>query len=362
MVGGAGSKRRYIAWRSEMKTRIESLGRYLPEREVSTSELISRMAMKPGFDLEKITGIKTRRVRSEDESSTTMAINAAEDCLSHSKYKPEDIDVVINASITRTRDGQKDFCFEPPRSLFYKEYLGARHALNFDITNACAGMATGAYILDNMIKAGQVKTGMVISGECITPIADTAVKEISEPIDDQFASLTVGDSGAAFIMDGRGSNGEGFDFVEIMTSAELSHLCIGQPSEKSAGMAMYTKSIEFQAVKAPSIFSNFLEELCENRSEPFEAAAYDYIIGHMIAVDSNRKYVKAIGEHFNVEPPEGLIVVQDLGNTSSTSMFVSLYTHLQNKRLKKGDRLLFIVLASGATFGLMSLTLGDLEV
>jgi 3-oxoacyl-[acyl-carrier-protein] synthase III len=346
-----------------MKTRIESLGLYLPEQEVATSELISRMDMKPQFDLEKITGIKTRRVRSEDESSTTMAVNAAEDCLSHSKYRPEDIDVVINASITRTRgEGQKEFCFEPPRSLFYKEHIGARHALNFDITNACAGMATGAYILDNMIKAGQVKTGMVVSGECITPIADTAVKEISEPIDLQFASLTVGDSGSAFIMDGDVSDGEGFDFIEITTSGELSHLCIGQPSDQNAGMAMYTKSIEFHAVKAPQLFANLLEEISEKRGEPVEVGTYDYIIGHVISVDNNRKFVQAIGEHFDIDPPEGLILIQNLGNTSSTSMFVGLYMHLKNKRLKKGDRLLFISLASGATFGLMSLTLGDLEV
>ncbi len=233
-----------------MKTRIESLGMYLPEREVSTTELLSRMAFKPEFDLEKITGIKKRRVRSEVESTNTMAINAAEDCLSHSTYKPEDIDIVINASITRTRERQKVFC-EPPMSLLYKEYLGAHQALNFDITNACAGMATGTYILDSMIKAGQVKTGIVISGECITPIADTALKEISGPIDDQFASLTVGDSGAAFIMDGHGSAEEGIDFIEFMTAAEHSNLCFGQPSERNAGMAMYTKTMGMHDADTP---------------------------------------------------------------------------------------------------------------
>ncbi len=56
------------------------------------------------------------------------------------------------------------------------------------------------------------------------------------------------------------------------------------------------------------------------------------------------------------------MVVQDLGNTSSTSLFVVLYTYLQNKRLKKGDRLLIIPVASGLNFGVLSLTLGDLEV
>lgn len=344
-----------------MKTRIESLGLYLPEREVSTSELVSGMAVMPEFDVEKITGVKKRRVRSEAQSAYTMAINAAEDCLSHSAYKPEDIDVVISASITRTREGGK-FFFEPPMSLLFKEHLGAHQALNFDITNACAGMPTGTYILDSMMKAGQVKTGMVISGECITPISETAVKEISGQMDDQFASLTVGDSGAAFIMDGNGSAEEGIDFIEFMTVAEYSDLCIGGPGKRNAGLAMYTKTPGMQAADTPGTISKLIEEVFEKRGERFETAAYDYIIAHQVSVPKNRHYMKAIKEHFNTEPPESLMVVQDLGNTSSTSLFVVLYTYLQNKRLKKGDRLLIIPVASGLNFGLMSLTLGDLEV
>jgi 3-oxoacyl-[acyl-carrier-protein] synthase III len=344
-----------------MKTRIESVGMYLPEREVSTSELVSRMPIKAEFDVERITGIKKRRVRSESESAYTMAINAAEDCLSHSTYRPEDIDIVISASITRSRGGEK-FFFEPPMSLLFKEYLGADQALNFDITNACAGMATGAYILDSMLKAGQVKTGMVISGECITPIAETAVKETSGEINDQFASLTVGDSGASFIMDGKGSAEEGIDFVEFMTAAEYSDLCIGQPAERNAGIAMYTNIQGMHDANTPGTISKLIEAVFEKRGGPFEAAAYDYIIAHQVSISKNRNYIRSIKEHFNTEPPESLMVVQDLGNTSSTSLFVVLYAHLQNGRLKRGDRLLIIPVASGLNFGLISLTLGDLEV
>lgn len=345
-----------------MKTRIESLGLYLPEREVSTSELIARMKNQPAFDLEKITGIRKRRVRSEVESTYTMAIDAARDCLSHSSYQPEDIDIVISASITRNKDGEKGF-FEPPMSLFLKKHLGAHDALNFDVTNACAGMITGAYILHNMIKAGQVRTGMVVSGECITGIADTAVKEISEPIDDQFASLTVGDSGAAFIMDGLGSAEEGIDFVEFMTAAEFSPFCIGQPSEKNAGMAMYTKTQDLHTADTVGMIPKFIEEVFDRRGQAFDATAYDYIITHQVSVYLNRSYLKSIREHFGLEHlPESLMSVQDFGNTSSTSHFVVIYNSLKEKKMKEGDRLLIIPVASGLNYGLMSVTLGSLEV
>ncbi len=297
-----------------MKTRIESLGLYLPERELSTSELVSGMPVEPQFDVERITGVRKRRVRSDGESAYSMAINAAEDCLSHSAYRPEDIDIIINASITRSRDGEK-FFFEPPMSLLFKEHLGAHQALNFDIANACAGMATGVFILDGMMKAGLVKTGMVISGECITPIAETAVKETMGEINDQLASLTVGDSGASIIMDCHGSAGEGIDFVEFMTAAGYSDLCIGGPARANAGLAMYTNIQGMHDADTPGTISRFIEAVFEKRGEAFEAAAYDYIIAHQVSIPKNRKYVKSIEEHFNIEPPESLMVVQDLGNT-----------------------------------------------
>ncbi|MBU1172168.1 MAG: 3-oxoacyl-ACP synthase [Proteobacteria bacterium] len=344
-----------------MKTRIESLGAYLPVKEVSTSELISRMAMEPTFDLEKITGIKKRRVRSENESTYTMAIEAAEDCLSHSTYKPEDIDIIISASITRTKEAQMTY-IEPPMSLFIKNHLGAHHAMNFDITNACAGMNTGAYILNNMIKAGTVRRGMVVSGECITPIADTAVREISEPIDDQFASLTVGDSGAAFIMDGCGTDTEGIDFIEFMTTAGYSHMCLAMPSETGAGIAMYTK---VQAMHKKDLIHEiplFIQDVFEKRGTPFDPAGFDYIIPHQVSIGAIKSYMKSVREHFNTELPDTLVVVEDLGNTSSTSHFVVMYTYLKNKQLKKGDRLFILSTASGLNVGLMSMTLGDLEV
>ncbi|MBN1288656.1 MAG: 3-oxoacyl-ACP synthase [Actinobacteria bacterium] len=344
-----------------MRTRIESIGLYLPEREVTTSELISGMKTKPAFNLERITGIKARRFRSEDESTFTMAINAAENCLSHSRYEPEDIDLVISASISRLKEGTTAL-YEPPLSLLYKKRLGAFQAENFDINNACAGMTNGIRILDAMIKAGQVKTGMVVSGECISPIAETAVKEISDPIDDQFSALTVGDSGAAFIMDGGGSAEEGIDFVETTTVSKYSHLCIGQPSDKNAGYAMYTKTKEMLSPETLSVIPRFIEEVFEKHGKPFEASAYDYIITHQVSVRRCKAYMNAIKEYFNADPPENLLVVDDLGNTASTSIFVSLYTHLENKRLKKGNRLLLISTASGINYGLVSMTLGDLEV
>lgn len=224
--------------------RFESLGVYLPETIVTTKELIGRMKNPPSFDLEGLTGISNRRWRSETDDSFKLAAQAAKKCLNKSNFKPADLDAIIFCSITRFKDGL-NYWLEPGMSVMLKQELGLREsAVGFDITNACAGMWTGIYLLNSMIKSGAVRNGMVLSGECITTIAETAVKEIKDPIDDQFASLTVGDSGVAVILDEASGCGEGINSIEMLAIAKYADLCFGMPSVENPGVAMYTKAIE----------------------------------------------------------------------------------------------------------------------
>ena len=122
-------------------SKFESIGAYTPEKVVSTKELMNKIKNRTPLDLERITGIKNRRVRSECESSLSIAIAAAEDCLRVSKYKAEDLDIIINTSITRFQEAYT-FFLDPPFSLMIKRAINAHNAMNLDITNACAGMMT----------------------------------------------------------------------------------------------------------------------------------------------------------------------------------------------------------------------------
>ena len=339
------------------KNRFESIGVYTPSNVVSTQELIGKMKVAPLFDLEKLTGIKNRRYRSKDEDSFSIALAAAKDCLKRSSYKASDIDIVIYTSITKFINGFK-YVFEPSFSSYLRNEIGAVNAMNFDIMNACAGMLTGAYILDSMIKAGLVKNGMVISGECITPIADTAIREISEPIDEQFASLTVGDAAAAFIMDHSPDNEEGIDFIEFITLAEYSHFCFGMPSAKHEGVAMYTKAIELHSVGIKS-----LPVLVGDLFKKYKISTvdFDYAIPHQTSMRAIQTGMKTCSEYFN-PLPEILYVIQDFGNTASTSHFVVLYKHLKEKKLKKNPRVLLLSQASGIVMGFLGMTIKSLEV
>ena len=343
-----------------IKSRFESIGLYLPERVVTTRELLSQMNKKPEFDFEKITGIKERRVLSDSENSLTLAIDAAKNCLKNSQYVIGDIDVIIYTSITRHVEGLK-MLFDPPISLLIKKELGAHKAINFDISNACAGMITGAYALNSMIQSGIVKNGLIVSGESISHIANTAVKEIENPIDEQFASLTVGDSGAAIILDKSPNEDEGIDFIDLITFAEHAHLCYGMPSKQNPGIAMYTKSTEMHRVAIDN-WPILLEETLKKLGKDFHKEEYDFIILHQTSTRAIHAFMKAGEDHFRKEMPQSLFSVEKFGNTSSTSHFVVMYNGIKEKKIKKGSKIIFIPLASGMVIGCLSAIIGELKV
>ena len=105
--------------------RFESLGTSLPERRVTTAELMATTRHRTRIDLERLTGIREHRVCGPGESSLSLAIDAARDCLRHSHHTGADLDMVINASITRYVDGTTHR-FEPPLSASIKQAIGAR--------------------------------------------------------------------------------------------------------------------------------------------------------------------------------------------------------------------------------------------
>jgi 3-oxoacyl-[acyl-carrier-protein] synthase III len=346
-------------------TRFESIGIYLPSNVLSTSELVRQMSYQPLFDLRQITGIESRRVHDKRpdsyEDSFILALRAAEDCLSRSRYDAGDIDVVISASITRFK-GADRFYFEPSFAHALAGALGARSAVHFDVSNACAGMMTGVAILDRMIKAGVVRNGLVVSGEQITAIAETAVKEIAEVYDPQFGSLTVGDSAAAIIVDESTSDADRIHYIELMTCAEYSHLCIGKPSDRNQGIALYTDNQQMHKEDRSRLWTTFQSDFLAKRGSTFAAEGYDYIIHHQVSTrfisNLNRYGEKAFGTRM----PESLAVVDRYGNTSTTSHFLVLHDHLASGRAKKGATYLFVPAASGVVTGCVSATITSLEV
>ncbi|MGW4366369.1 3-oxoacyl-ACP synthase III family protein [Nocardia takedensis] len=346
-------------------SRFESLGAYLPSTVLTTRELLSRLSQAPSFDLEKITGVRERRVHDTSpdnyEDSYALALKAAQDCLSRSRYAAADLDVIISTSITRSRHATRMY-MEPSFAGSLARELGAPAAISFDVSNACAGMLTGTYLLDRMIRSGAVRNGMVVSGEAITPIADTAVAEISEKYDLQFASLSVGDSAAAVILDEAVDDADKIHYIELMTASEYSNLCLGMPSGKSNGVALYTDNRRMHNEDRFLLGTNAQRSYLAARGREFADEAFDYVIHHQFGAAAI-PWMNAICEReFKAPMPPDLRVIDKYGNTSTTSHFIVLHDQLSQQSLPAGSKLLMIPAASGIVTGFVSTTISSLKV
>lgn len=346
-------------------SRLESLGAYLPSAVMSTPELLGRLGKVPPFDLFRITGISERRVADDTSDSPedclTMAIAAARDCLDRSRYSPQEIDIVISCSISRTTDGRR-LQFEPSFAHRVAEELGAHSAIRFDVSNACAGMMTGVYLLDRMIRSGEVRNGLVVSGEHITPIAFTAAREMEDSRDPQFASLSVGDSAVSVVVDRAVDDADVIHDIELMTCAEYAQLCLGMPSDETGDLAMYTNNKEMHAQDRLSLWPAFHRDRLAADGRRFADEGYDFVIHHQVGsrfVD----VMSQVGESaFETPMPQSLSVVEEFANTATTSHYLVLRQALAERRIPKGSKVLMVPAASGVVTGFLSATVSSLEV
>ncbi|MBP8981241.1 MAG: hypothetical protein KBG09_08380 [Syntrophobacterales bacterium] len=337
-------------------SRFESIGVKVPDRRLSTQELMSGVRMWGKFDLEGLTGIRERRVCGENENSYSLSREAALDCLRYSSYRAEDLEMIICCSISKYKNGNT-YVFEPPLSLYVKEAIGATRALNFDIANACAGMLTGVSIMNDFIRRGVIRCGMVISGENITSISRNAVPKVKTILSSQLASLTVGDCGAAVVLERSPEGKAALAVTDYVTLARYSDLCIGWACTDSPGAQMVTDARKIHQV-AISDMPPIIEKALQATGLSF--GDIDHIVPHQTSMRAIRSGDKRLAHYFGVRAKNIVVNLQEFGNTASTSHFLALYRFLKEKRFKQGERMMLIALASGLIIGVVIFTMDDL--
>ena len=337
---------------------IESIGVYLPPRTYSTDEVLSDCEKPLRFPLEKITGIRSRHIAGEDEFSIDLAQKAIVNCFDHSKYTPADIDILVCCNISRV-DAPFSLTFEPCTAIRLKKHFGLEHALVFDISNACAGMFTGMYIVDALLKTGAVRRGMVVSGEYITHLTSTAQKEIEGFMDSRLACLTLGDAGAAVILEQSTDERLGFQSFDMQTLGTYSSFCIAKEAE-TEGWVMFTDAVNMTDAAIKSGGKYALDVIRKTGSSP---DSFQHLIMHQtsrMSLDSARREINLLLKSDCFHAGNTIVNLEHRGNTASTSHIVALADHIHNQRIQAGDRVVFSISASGLTVGAALYTLDDL--
>jgi 3-oxoacyl-[acyl-carrier-protein] synthase III len=335
--------------------RIESVGVKLPARRLTTKDLMNRTRHRTRIQLERLTGIHERRVVGPGENSFTLATGAARDCLAHSMHQASDIEMLINTSITRSKGGFSQ-SFEPPLSLYIKQAIGAARAVSFDLSNACAGMLTGVFLLQDLIARGEISCGMVVSGEYISHLSWNAAQQVRSLFSQQLASLTLGDAGAAVIVERASHSVPGIEVIGFTTLAEHSRLCLAFPSTVGPGAQMYTRSRTLQKVAIQDMPALVAEVIGE---AGIDLADIDYLIPHQTSARAIRKATLEFARQLGARPRHVVVNLEEYGNTSSTTLFVALHKYLAEQRLHKGDRVMLLAIASGLEIGIAIFTVGE---
>jgi len=186
---------------------LDTFGYELPPRVLTSEEIENRLAplynrlKLPMGRLELMSGIRERRLWLEGTRPSEAAALAGRDVLRRADVDPAEIECLIFTSVSRDM-------MEPATASFVHNRLGLPSTcLIFDISNACLGFLDGMVMLANMIELGQVKNGLVVSGETAEELLESTLRTLvidktlnRKSIKPAFASLTIGSGSIGLYM------------------------------------------------------------------------------------------------------------------------------------------------------------------
>ena len=341
---------------------IESYGTYLPQTTVSSHKTAKAVTQVKFIPLRYVTGIKKRRVTST-LSAYDLAALAMEKCLSRSRYLPEDIDLIINCNICKSSADGKEIYYEPTTAMKLRHAFNLTNAICFDINNACAGMFTAIHIANHLIADGSIRRALIVSGERISHLTETAQREIRDLRDPRLACLTLGDAGAALLLDATSDPSYGIVHSTMKTLTEHSKLCVAFPTKEShGGIIMHTQSKKLTMAGRSESAKYLFEQTAQNK---MQFCRNTLIITHQVSKGLPPQFVKTINElsgSKRLRNSQMFNNVANVGNTASTAHIVAFAKAIASKRLKKEDEVIFVTQASGLVIGLLHYKLDNLPV
>ncbi|MEJ5339155.1 MAG: beta-ketoacyl-ACP synthase III [Aquificaceae bacterium] len=298
---------------------IKGMGDYTPQ-EVLTN-----------FDLEKLvdtsddwittrTGIKERRI-AKSETLTEMAYRASLQALEEAGVNPEELDVIILATLT------PDLGF-PASACLLQARLGASRAYAFDISAACSGFLYGLEIANSMISSGKAKHILLVGAEKLSQIVDWT---------DRSTCVLFGDGAGAVLLS---SEGDG----ELLSSV--------MRSDGNYWEILYAERCGYIKMKGKELFKLAVRSMAEVCEEVLQRAGVSIEeVSLLVPHQANIRIVQALAERLGVPTEKVYSNIHKYGNTSAASIPIALREAYREGRLKKGDLVLLTAMGGGLTWG-----------
>ena len=333
------------------KVCVEGFGYKLPENVVSSADIeewlkpVYQRLKLPEGRLELMTGIKERRFWASDTRPSDAAIMAGKDALEKTGVEVSDVDCLINCSVCR------DF-LEPATASVVHSGLGLRSdALNFDISNACLGIASGMMVAGAMIESGQIDCALLVAGEKARPLVEATVKQLLDneysrkEIKPYFASLTIGSSAVAVVLTSSRKSKSGHRLIGgyHYSNTNCNDLCQGD-SDKG----MTDNSAPMMETDSEELLVRGVEvaEQCWLRTKDvlsWTNDTPDVICCHQVGLAHTRLLFGTLG----LDIEKDYSTFNYLGNCGSVSLPITVARAAEEGAVKKGDKLALLGIGSG---------------
>lgn len=316
-----------------LRSRIIGLGSYLPER-VSTNDDMAKIVETSDEWIVTRTGIRQRHFADEGTSSSVMAVKASEEALKMAGITGEDLDLIVLATITP----DKTF---PSTAVYVQNALGMKNGCAFDIVAACSGFIYALRVADNMIRAGQVKTALVIGVETLSRITDFS---------DRNTCVLFGDGAGCAVLRAEEAAGSPDDFGVLDTliysdGRYAPELC-------STGGASTNHEVGFITMNGREVFRHAAVNMAEVSEEILEKNGIsldqiDWLVPHQ----ANVRILEATAKRLGIPLEKVISTVGEHANTSAASVPLALAESYKQGKIKKGQLLLLPAMGAGFTWG-----------
>jgi 3-oxoacyl-[acyl-carrier-protein] synthase-3 len=311
---------------------IRGVGSALPRRRVSNEELAQTVDTTDQWIVER-TGIRSRYVAGDGETTASLATDAARRALDHAGLAATDIDLIVLATAT------PDQTF-PSSATKVQAALGIDDCIAFDVHAVCTGFLYALSVADSMLRSGNAGKALVIGAETFSRILDW---------EDRGTCVLFGDGAGALVL--ASEEGErGILATKLHADGRHNDLLFvdGGPST--------TGTVGKLRMKGREVFRHAVVNLAEVLNEVLAEAGLssddvDWVVPHQ----ANARILDATARKLGLPAEKVVVTVDEHANTSAASVPLALDTAVRDGRIKQGDIVVLEAMGGGFTWGAAAL-------
>ena len=320
-----------------MRAIITGIGHYVPDKILSNSDLEKIVDTNDEWITTR-TGIKERRILDKEKGTSYMATRAAEAVLKETQTSPDELDLIVLATVTPDRP-------VPAAASFIQRNLGATNCWGYDINGGCTGficaLATGA----QFIESGRHKKVLVIGADKMSAITN---------YEDRSTCVLFGDAAGAVLLEPSEENGSGIeDFILHLDGSGAESLKI------EAGGSLYPASHEtvdqnlhYLWQDGKTVFKHAVIGMADVSAKIIERNKLtEKDIKFFIPHQANYRIIDAAAKKMGLDADRVVINIEKYGNTTAATIPLAMSETYRDKKLKKGDWLVLAAFGAGFTWG-----------